>query len=144
MAVIEIGVISNGVPIYINTFSHTSGNKTNAILKSALLFAIQSTISLVYGEESREIKFKKYSVLIDFMDDNKEVIIYAVANKDSKTIYPIKAKLRELSNNVYVLFNKNKLNQFDLKNNYSYLDPIISDLFSDLKKSSLDRVKELL
>jgi len=146
MAVIEIGVIFNGVPIYVNTFNQEKDEKDDSaiILKSALLSAIQSTIQMLYGEESKEFKFKKYRILLEFIKDNHNAIIYAVADLDSKIVFPIKEMLKELCSEVNELSYQKKINQFDKKKNFKILDPIATNLFSDLKKSALDRLNELL
>lgn len=142
MAVIETGIIVNGIPIYTTIFDDKTRPYSNTILKSALLSAIQSIVKMLYGEQSKEFIFKKNRIFLDYIE-LQNTIIYAVCDLDSKLMFPIKSTTRELCNITGRLLLEGKINQHDSKRNYFILNPIVRDLFKDLSISATERLEQL-
>ena len=141
LAVVEVGIISNsGIPLYIKDFQHKKNTKDEQsnIMKSAFLSAISSMLDISFNDESQEIKLKNHIIITNKTKLN--YIIYIVADKDSKIIFPLKETVKKIAAHLNSL---EALNDLQPMKNIELLDDYIIELFNDLQKTSVDRIKNI-
>lgn len=138
MTVIEVGIIKSGIPIYIKNFQDTKQAKDDThILKSAFLSAIQTTVAISFTagrNESFEIKLKKHIILINEIEN---YMFYAVTNKNSKFLFPIKESVAKLSKEIDL----QSLDDLNVTTNKDLVEPKLLEIFKDLSLSPSERAK---
>ena len=82
MAVIEAGLIVNGMPI-IRSVYYPDERELDPFIRTSLLTAIQTFAAKAFNDEAEEMKLKRYSILIKDLDPgtNEHLLLYSVAEK---------------------------------------------------------------
>ena len=82
MAVIEAGLIVNGIPLIRSEYYPTE-TEVDPFIRTGLLTAIQTFASKAFSDEAQEMRLKKYSILIKNLDPgtNEQLLLYTIAEK---------------------------------------------------------------
>ena len=82
MAIIESGLIINGLPI-IRSEYYPKDTKIDPLIQTGLFTAIQSFASDAFMDEVEEMKFKRFTILMKDLepDSHEQKILYVIAEK---------------------------------------------------------------
>lgn len=146
MAVLEVGVIHEGLPIYKHDYHQEV--KGDATLRSGLFSAIQSFAREAFGEETEELRLKNLIICLKSfkLPDGKEVSLYAVADKETRSIDPVKNSLQKAGEKICDLMNndpeKMKLSTIEPGKNL-FLESVFENEFKDLRLRPAERARRL-
>ncbi|NPE09716.1 MAG: hypothetical protein GNW80_15645, partial [Asgard group archaeon] len=96
MAVIEAGLIVNGMPI-IRSVYYPDEKEVDPFIRTGLFTAIQTFASKAFDDEAEEMKLKRYSLIIKDLDpgSNEQLLLYSVAEKGTD-VSEVKKRLANL------------------------------------------------
>ena len=144
MAVLEVGMIHEGLPIF--KIDYHMEVKGDATLRSGLFSAIQSFAKEAFGDETEELRLKNLTICLKSIElpDGKAITLYAVADKDSRNIDPIKNSLIKTGQNL-----KNQMSQENTT--ISTMEPaknevfrsVFEEEFKDLRMRPAERARRL-
>ncbi len=82
MAVIEAGLIVNGIPLIRSEYYPTE-TEVDPFIRTGLLTAIQTFASKAFSDEAQEMQLKKYSIVIKDLNPgtNEQLLLYSIAEK---------------------------------------------------------------
>ncbi len=139
MAVIESGLIVNGIPIVRSEYA-PSEKFGDPFIRIGLFTAIQSFAAQAFGDEAEEMKFKKYVIAIRDLNPGEKapILIYAVAERGTD-ISEMQNRLENISrkiNLVEIIFNS-PVNTKEIQKVKNTIDKEMQDL----KLTPADRAK---
>ena len=144
MAVLEVGMIHEGLPIFKIDF-HLEV-KGDATLRSGLFSAIQSFAKEAFGDETEELRLKNLTICLKtvHLDDGRDIALYAVADKDSHNIDPIKNSLMKTGEQIrkMIVDGQHKLSTIEPDKN-DVFKPAFENEFKDLRMRPAERAKRL-
>lgn len=143
MAVLEVGMIHEGLPIFKIDF-HLEV-KGDATLRSGLFSAIQSFAKEAFGDETEELRLKNLTICLKTvtLHDGKELALYAVADKDSHNIDPIKNSLLKTGDQIKkMVADGTPLSTIEPDKNEVF-KPAFENEFKDLRMRPAERAKRL-
>ena len=144
MAVLEVGLIHEGLPIFKIDF-HLEV-KGDATLRSGLFSAIQSFAKEAFGDETEELRLKNLTICLKtvHLDDGRDIALYAVADKDSHNIDPIKNSLIKAGEQIRKMLTdgQHKLSTIEPDKN-DVFKPVFENEFKDLRMRPAERAKRL-
>ena len=145
MAVLEVGVIHEGLPIYKHDY-HLEV-KGDATLRSGLFSAIQSFAKEAFGDETEELRLKNLIICLKTFNlpDGKDVALYAVADKDTRSIDPVRNSLTRVGEKMQALMKETsfKLSTIEPEKNSISLSPLFEHEFKDLRMRPAERARRL-
>ena len=149
MAVKEVGVIVNGIPIYQQQFRKTRKiRKTRDdvqkhLLRSGWFSALEGAVSLAFEDEASEIRLKNQKIIIKRIQPQigSVLLIYAIVDTETKSIVlsTIKNVLHKAGIKLERVFDQ--LNLYSIEN--QFLNPIFEKLFADLRLTKVERFRKL-
>ncbi|MBN1330038.1 MAG: hypothetical protein JXA54_11250 [Candidatus Heimdallarchaeota archaeon] len=82
MAILEAGLIVNGLPL-IRSVYYSDESNVDPIIKTSLVTVIQSFASETFNDRGEEINLKKISILIRDLDpeSNEPLLLYSIIEK---------------------------------------------------------------
>ena len=146
MAVLEVGIIHEGLPIFKRDY-HLEV-KGDATLRSGLFSAIQSFAKEAFGDETEELRLKNLIICLKTVSlpDGKDVALYAVSDKDTRSIDPVRNALVRVGNTIIEKMNeegqKVEISTIEPEKN-EILSPIFENEFKDLRMKPAERAKRL-
>ena len=145
MAVLEVGVIHEGLPIFKHDY-HLEV-KGDATLRSGLFSAIQSFAKEAFGDETEELRLKNLIICLKTFNlpDGKDIALYAVADKDTRSIDPVRNSLTRVGEKLVVEMSKSSisLSTIEPSKNSDILSPIFENEFKDLRMRPAERARRL-
>ncbi|MHA2296161.1 MAG: hypothetical protein ACXAEU_15895 [Candidatus Hodarchaeales archaeon] len=144
MTVLEVGLISEGLPVIKRDYQKLSGVQVDPVIKSGLFSAINAFTREVFGDTTEELKLKKFVICIKQVEMSEgSLFLYAIADKSTKT-KPVTIALEKLSQTIAVLVKEENLRLSSV--DPSSYDPIgerIDEEMKDLRLKPADRAKKL-
>jgi len=143
MAVLEVGIIHEGLPVFKIDF-HLEV-KGDATLRSGLFSAIQSFAKEAFGDETEELRLKNLTICLKtfHLHDGRDIALYAVADKDSHNIDPIKNSLIKTGEQIKKMVSEGALlSTIEPAKNDIY-KPAFENEFKDLRMRPAERAKRL-
>lgn len=139
MAVIESGLIINGIPIVRSEFA-PSDKFGDPFIRIGLFTAIQSFAAQAFSDQAEEMKFKKYVIAIRDLNPGEKtpILLYAVAERGTD-ISEMQNRLLNISKKINlakILFD-NPVNIKEIQK----VKEIIDHEMQDLKLTPADRAK---
>jgi len=97
MAIIESGLIVNGIPL-IRSEYYPAEKFVDPYIKTGLFTAIQTLASKAFRDETEEIRFRKYIILIKDLnpEENEPVFLFTVIERGTD-ISEVKKRLENLA-----------------------------------------------
>lgn len=148
MAVIEVGLLVTGLPIYIADYRENSDNEGDNILQSALMSAIQIFAQEAFQDVMDTLTLSDMTIVFHLAIKNQpgyseplEIIIYAVADKQTKSITSVKKALIKAGNAISQ--SPNLINTLEPDKN-EFVGEIMEQEFHDLLQDLDDRLDAFL
>ena len=96
MAIIEAGLIVNGIPLIRSEYIPTE-REVDPFIRTGLLTAIQTYASKAFSDEAEEMRLKKYSLIIKDLDPgtNEQLLLYSIAERGTD-LSEVKRRLANL------------------------------------------------
>ena len=145
MAVLEVGVNHEGLPIFKHDY-HLEV-KGDATLRSGLFSAIQSFAREAFGDETEELRLKNLIICLKSftLPDGKDVSLYAVADKDTRSIDPVRNSLIKVGEKILIMMEETSftLSTIEPDKNAIKISPIFEDEFKDLRMRPAERARRL-
>ena len=96
--ILEVGLISDGLPIYRLNLHNKENWSNNPNLQSALLYAIQGVAQGAFSDQFDQICFKNIIICLDrSLIQKKTIIRYAILDKKAKIVKKVSQILKKLS-----------------------------------------------
>lgn len=143
MAVLEVGIIHEGLPVFKIDFHMEV--KGDATLRSGLFSAIQSFAKEAFGDETEELRLKNLTICLKTvtLSDGRDIALYAVADKDSHNIDPIKNSLIKTGDQIKQMITDGSfLSTIEPAKNDVFRS-IFENEFKDLRMRPAERAKRL-
>lgn len=142
MAVLEVGVILEGLPVF--RADYHAEVKGDATLRSGLFSAIQSFAKEAFGDETEELRLKNLTICLKTITLPYEVDIalYAVADKDTRALDPVRNALIKVGEKIVELCADQKLSTMEPAKN-AHLRPVFDGEFKDLRMRPAERARRL-
>ena len=143
MAVLEVGIIHEGLPIFKIDFHFEV--KGDATLRSGLFSAIQSFAKEAFGDETEELRLKNLTICLKTIQlhDGRDIALYAVADKDSHNIDPIKNSLMKAGEHIKrMIADGTPISTIEPDKNEVFKDTFENE-FKDLRMRPAERAKRL-
>ncbi len=143
MAVLEVGIIYEGLPVFKIDFHFEV--KGDATLRSGLFSAIQSFAKEAFGDETEELRLKNLTICLKTIQlhDGRDIALYAVADKDSHNIDPIKNSLLKIGEIIKKMVADGSLLSTIEPNKNNVFKPAFENEFKDLRMKPAERAKRL-
>ena len=143
MAVLEVGIIHEGLPVFKIDF-HLEV-KGDATLRSGLFSAIQSFAKEAFGDETEELRLKNLTICLKTIQlhDGRDIALYAVADKDSHNIDPIKNSLQKAGIQIKQMVAEGSLLSTIEPEKNNIFKPVFENEFKDLRMRPAERAKRL-
>ena len=139
MAVIEVGVITGSIPVFI--VKYNTPINSNEILRSGMISAINSFTKLAFNAPMEQLLFKNFRICINTFSFQKlHIILYAIADLDTKKLEPVQSALQHVAS---VLADKKMTIHLTNRKKNRYLDHIFEKAFRYLHMNPLQRAKAL-
>ena len=139
MAVLEVGAIADGIPIFIlNPYRDKEWSQSNPNLQSALLYAIQGVTQGAYADQISQLIFGNIIICFDkSLIQKKNIILYTIVDKKTRIVKNVCQILKKLSREIEA--KELKLSLMPTKNE-AYFSPLFTNafklLFLNIKKRS--------
>jgi hypothetical protein len=141
VAVIEVGAILDGLPVFRIDFHQEV--KGDAALRSGLFSAIQSFAKEAFGDETEELRLKNLTICMKTVNvEGRDVALYAVADRDTRSIDPVRSALQKIGTKLIEIGQKQKINTLEPNKN-AFLRPIFDEYFKDLRMRPEERARRL-
>ena len=139
MAMIEAGLIVNGIPL-IRSEYYPAEKYVDPYIKTGLFTAIQTMASKAFSDEAEEMRFKRYVIIIKDLNpqENEPVLLYAVVERGTD-ISEVKKRLDNLSKKIDV--EDLILDTPIMVNQLKEIQTIINHELKDLSLKPEDRAK---
>jgi hypothetical protein len=140
MAVIEAGLIINGMP-QIHSIYYPEDYKIDPIVKSNLVAAIQTMAENAFQDEARELKLKKYVIIMKSIkkEDVEQLFLFAVAETAKTDLLEVHRRLENIGKKLNVADINPDLPMKSKK--LEILQKKIDNSFKDLCLKPADRAK---
>ncbi|MFW9924696.1 MAG: hypothetical protein ACFFDW_15555 [Candidatus Thorarchaeota archaeon] len=131
MAVIESGLIINGIPLIRSEYYLIEKN-VDPFIKTSLFTAIQTFASNVFGEEAEEMRFKKYIIVIKKLNPDmiQQYLLYMIIERGTD-VQEVKKRLNNLMKKI-------NLEELPIDN------PLITNEIKELKKIIDKEIRDLV
>jgi hypothetical protein len=141
VAVIEVGVIIDGLPVFQIDFHKEAGKMGDITLRSGLFSAIQSFAQDAFSDEMDELRLKNLTISIKTANImNQNLALYAVADKDTRSIDSVRDALTKVI--IRMQADNQRLSTLEPKKN-DYLRDYFEKEFKDLKMRPAERARRL-
>ena len=142
MAVIEVGAIVDGLPVYQIDFHKEAGKMGDVTLRSGLFSAIQSFAQDAFADEMDELRLKNLTICVKtaVVGTEQTIALYAVADKDTRSIDAVRDALTKVATRIES--DHSPLSTLEPNKNY-YLREYFEKEFKDLKMSQAERARRL-
>ncbi|MFW9995321.1 MAG: hypothetical protein ACFFD4_25010 [Candidatus Odinarchaeota archaeon] len=144
MTVLEVGLISEGLPVIKRDYQELAGVKVDPVIKSGLFSAINAFTREVFGDSTEELKLKKFVISIRPVEMGEgSLFLYAISDKASKS-KPVADALEKLSLKIAVAIKESSLrvNSVD-PSSFESFALVIDEEMKDLRLRPADRAKKL-
>jgi hypothetical protein len=141
VAVIEVGVIVTGLPVFQVDYQKEAGKLGDPTLRSGLFSAIQSFAKDAFSDQMDELRLKNLTIAIKAVDVGKQPIaLYAVADKETRSIDSVRDALQKVADKIAE--DDHELDTLEPSRN-DYLRDYFEKEFKDLKMRPAERARRL-
>jgi hypothetical protein len=141
VAVIEAGVIVNGIPVFKVDYQKEAGKLGDATLRSGLFSAIQSFAQDAFSDQMDELRLKNLTIAIKTVNVvDQPIALYAVADKETRSIDSVRDALQKVADRISA--EEKELDTFEPARN-DYLRDYFENEFRDLKMRPAERARRL-
>ncbi|MHA1167598.1 MAG: hypothetical protein ACTSP4_07760 [Candidatus Hodarchaeales archaeon] len=143
MAVLEVGLIAEGLPVIKRDYQELAGVSVDPVIKSGLFSAINAFTREVFGDSTEELKLKKYIICIKPVElTNGAFFLYAIVDKSTKT-KAVTSALDRISTHIAVQIEKNDITGTINPDKFIIFHKMIDEEMRDLRLRPADRAKKL-
>jgi len=139
MAVIESGLIINGIPVVRSEY-YPVEKFGDPFIRTGLFTAIQTFAAKAFQDEVKEMKFKKYVIVIRDLNAGEEmpILLYSVAERGTD-ISEIKKRLQNIQKKINIT--ERILDSPVMNNETVRVKKIVDKEMQDLSLKPADRAK---
>ncbi len=143
MAVLEVGLIAEGLPVVKRDYQELAGVSVDPVIKSGLFSAINAFTREVFGDSTEELKLKRFVICIKPVElTNGSFFLYAIVDRTTKTKAVTNA-LDRISTYIAVKIEVSDFSGPINPNKFAIFHKKIDDEMKDLRLRPADRAKKL-
>ena len=140
MVVYEVGLISNGLPLFIRSYHDEI--QSDSLIRSGFFQALQSFAEEAFADVTEEFKMKRYVVFLKrvYWGKNTTSILYALCSKKTRAT-PVQQSLAKLAKIIEgTEYSEEVVDSDHYEEKFA---PNIDEIFEDLRHRPYDRAKKL-